>query len=248
MKSLFADYKTPTMHECEMVGREIGLAKRVIQVYFQNARAKSKKALLALQKASGQEPEPPKLPEECKLCGFKYSHKYSVQDHIFTKKHIDMIKVHIESGKPGVCRRPAPQAKLTSSSSGLSSPAPISSGVSDSIFTNTNIPEASSSMNGGEQAMFLQQLQLLQMVSGAGASGSYTSSSTVTDKDSFSATNTTNTTTTNISGSTNNSGLSAEEINLLQLYGLGTSTNIMRPSLSASSGKWNGLLHTFTTH
>ena len=32
MKSLFSDYKTPTMAECEMLGREIGLPKRVVQV------------------------------------------------------------------------------------------------------------------------------------------------------------------------------------------------------------------------
>ncbi|XP_031781828.1 zinc finger homeobox protein 4 isoform X2 [Nasonia vitripennis] len=31
MKSLFSDYKTPTMAECEMLGREIGLPKRVVQ-------------------------------------------------------------------------------------------------------------------------------------------------------------------------------------------------------------------------
>lgn len=34
MKSLFSDYKTPTMSECEMLGHEIGLPKRVVQVNF----------------------------------------------------------------------------------------------------------------------------------------------------------------------------------------------------------------------
>ncbi|KAJ8677417.1 hypothetical protein QAD02_013204 [Eretmocerus hayati] len=34
MKSLFSDYKTPTMAECEMLGQEIGLPKRVVQVRF----------------------------------------------------------------------------------------------------------------------------------------------------------------------------------------------------------------------
>ncbi|KAK7867018.1 hypothetical protein R5R35_006879 [Gryllus longicercus] len=104
MKSLFADYKTPTMAECEMLGREIGLPKRVVQVWFQNARAKEKKNKLALQKALGGPDAPVTLPdmrppEECKLCQFRYSHKYSVQDHIFTKLHIDCVKTHIESGK-----------------------------------------------------------------------------------------------------------------------------------------------------
>ncbi|KAF2883634.1 hypothetical protein ILUMI_22542 [Ignelater luminosus] len=98
MKSLFNDYRTPTMAECEMLGREIGLPKRVVQVWFQNARAKEKKNKIALQKVlGGTEPDNPKLPEECKYCSFKYSHKYSIQDHIFTKGHIHNVKVHLES-------------------------------------------------------------------------------------------------------------------------------------------------------
>ena len=84
MKSIFQEYKTPTMAECEMLGREIGLAKRVVQVWFQNARAKEKKAKLNMHKSF--ELEFPKPPEECSLCRFKYSHKYTIQDHIFTKK------------------------------------------------------------------------------------------------------------------------------------------------------------------
>lgn len=43
MKSLFTDYKTPSMTECDVLGREIGLHKRVVQVWFQNARAKQRK-------------------------------------------------------------------------------------------------------------------------------------------------------------------------------------------------------------
>lgn len=39
MKSLFSDYKTPTMAECEMLGREIGLPKRVVQVSIDGPRA-----------------------------------------------------------------------------------------------------------------------------------------------------------------------------------------------------------------
>lgn len=43
MKSVFAEYKTPSMTECETLGTEIGLHKRVVQVWFQNARAKERK-------------------------------------------------------------------------------------------------------------------------------------------------------------------------------------------------------------
>ena len=40
MKSVFENYKTPTMPECLDLGNNIGLQKRVVQVWFQNARAK----------------------------------------------------------------------------------------------------------------------------------------------------------------------------------------------------------------
>ncbi|KAB7499114.1 Zinc finger homeobox protein 4 [Armadillidium nasatum] len=99
MKTIFNDYKTPTMTECEMFGKEIGLAKRVIQVWFQNARAKEKKAKLALQKVLGTEPENPKPPDECRVCNFTYNHKYSIQDHIFTREHIENMKRYLEKSK-----------------------------------------------------------------------------------------------------------------------------------------------------
>ncbi|KAL3859369.1 hypothetical protein ACJMK2_009592 [Sinanodonta woodiana] len=97
MKNIFQDYKTPTMAECEMLGREIGLAKRVVQVWFQNARAKEKKAKLNTSKTFGHDMDFPKPPEECVLCSFKYSHKYTIQDHIFTKKHIEKLRTFIQS-------------------------------------------------------------------------------------------------------------------------------------------------------
>lgn len=102
MKSIFVDYKTPSMCECENLGKEIGLPKRVVQVWFQNARAKEKKARLAFLKTFGHEMEPPKVSEECSLCGVKYNVKFSpstLQEHIFCRKHIENLKTHIESLK-----------------------------------------------------------------------------------------------------------------------------------------------------
>ncbi|XP_066140563.1 zinc finger homeobox protein 3 isoform X2 [Euwallacea fornicatus] len=112
MKTLFSDYKTPTMAECEGLGREIGLPKRVIQVWFQNARAKEKKSKIALHKVLGQsEGDNPALPDDCKYCNFKYSHKYSIQDHIFTKAHIANVRMYLESqgGKEGQDEFQVPQ-------------------------------------------------------------------------------------------------------------------------------------------
>lgn len=92
------------MAECETLGREVGLPKRVVQVWFQNARAKEKKAKLAFAKSFGQEmPETPtKQPEECKVCNVKYNLKFSstsMQDHLFSKSHIANLKKHIDTIK-----------------------------------------------------------------------------------------------------------------------------------------------------
>ena len=101
MKSIYQFYKTPTMSECEMLGRVIGLAKRVIQVWFQNARAKEKKAKASQTQfqTSGYNTDLdiPPPPEECKLCDFKYSHKYTLQDHLFSRRHIEKVSTHIQA-------------------------------------------------------------------------------------------------------------------------------------------------------
>lgn len=102
MKSIFVDYKTPSMCECENLGKEIGLPKRVVQVWFQNARAKEKKARLAFVKTFGHEMETPKVSEECTLCNVKYNLKFSpstLQEHLFSKKHIENLKIHIDTLK-----------------------------------------------------------------------------------------------------------------------------------------------------
>ncbi|OUC40557.1 homeobox domain protein [Trichinella nativa] len=85
MKYLFQDYKTPTMSECEMLGLEIGLHKRVVQVWFQNARAKERKAFFA-----GTVQNRPDVPaSRCNFCNTAYTSRQTVQDHVFTKQHID---------------------------------------------------------------------------------------------------------------------------------------------------------------
>ncbi|XP_057203465.1 zinc finger homeobox protein 3 isoform X2 [Triplophysa rosa] len=98
LKSCFNDYRTPTMLECEVLGNDIGLPKRVVQVWFQNARAKEKKAKLSMAKHFGINQtsyEGPKT--ECTLCGIKYSARHSVRDHIFSQQHISKVKDTIGS-------------------------------------------------------------------------------------------------------------------------------------------------------
>ena len=57
LKHVFHVHKTPTMAECLDLAQQIGLQKRVVQVWFQNARSKDKKARLSYQEATGREHE-----------------------------------------------------------------------------------------------------------------------------------------------------------------------------------------------
>lgn len=93
LKACFSDYKTPTMLECEALGNDIGLPKRVVQVWFQNARAKEKKAKLSLAKQFGTESTCTDRPKtECTLCCVKYSTCLSVRDHVFSQQHLEKVK------------------------------------------------------------------------------------------------------------------------------------------------------------
>jgi AT-binding transcription factor 1 len=98
MKSVFQFYKTPTMSECASLGKDIGLQKRVVQVWFQNARAKEKKARLQLHQMTGKEPEQPPVPTECGICNYSYSTPTAIQDHLFERLHLENVKLAIEQG------------------------------------------------------------------------------------------------------------------------------------------------------
>ncbi|PAV78945.1 hypothetical protein WR25_06790 [Diploscapter pachys] len=94
MKCVFADYKTPSMTECEVLGKEIGLHKRVVQVWFQNARAKERKV-----RVSNGEEEPmfraQILGTHCTFCGIDYGSRMSLQDHIFSKEHMKNVRAQL---------------------------------------------------------------------------------------------------------------------------------------------------------
>ena len=79
----------------------------IFQVWFQNARAKEKKARLYLQQVTGVEPDMPPTPSGCRWCNIKYPENFAVQEHIFQSSHLGKVKTAIEQGlydpeSPGV--------------------------------------------------------------------------------------------------------------------------------------------------
>jgi len=165
MKSVFEVYKTPTMTECSNLGRDIGLQKRVVQVWFQNARAKEKRAKLQLQQAIGREPDQPPQPEECSLCNFKYGPKFVIQDHIFSKSHLEQVKLAIEHGRydpesPGFALSQT-AAAIQSSNGGHQplSPTPANEGA-----TSLSMLQMTTQVNNGHELMELSSRQNSRML------------------------------------------------------------------------------------
>jgi len=71
-------------------------------VWFQNARAKEKKARLAAGlPAEGSAVQPhrgPTGPDECRLCSVRYSAKTPLQEHVFSRRHIESVRIAVEEG------------------------------------------------------------------------------------------------------------------------------------------------------
>ncbi|XP_053901231.1 zinc finger homeobox protein 2 [Malaclemys terrapin pileata] len=118
MKACYEAYRTPTMQECEVLGEEIGLPKRVIQVWFQNARAKEKKAKAALGEGGPGAPSegPPEPRAECPVCQVKYDFYVSCRGHLFSRGHLAQLKEAVQAqlrseghdGAPGPPLLPVP--------------------------------------------------------------------------------------------------------------------------------------------
>lgn len=71
-------------------------------MWFQNARAKEKKARLAAGlPAEGSAVQPhrgPTGPDECRLCSVRYSAKTPLQEHVFSRRHIESVRIAVEEG------------------------------------------------------------------------------------------------------------------------------------------------------
>ena len=107
MKHVFLYQKMPSMADCSRLAQLIGLQKRVVQVWFQNARSKDKKARAGLPETSGDEISDWK---ECKFCqSSQFSEKFQIVEHVFESDHIENVRLAIERGdyeppSPGVLR------------------------------------------------------------------------------------------------------------------------------------------------
>ncbi|KAG8455424.1 hypothetical protein GDO86_001565 [Hymenochirus boettgeri] len=123
LKACYSEYRTPSMQECDSLGGEIGLQKRVVQVWFQNARAKEKKAKLQGLSGTVTNNDGPQ-PTECSHCNVKYGPTTPCRSHIFSRQHICRLRVAIQQQlkeesryrdtHPSAVVPPVPENKQTS--------------------------------------------------------------------------------------------------------------------------------------
>ncbi|XP_076808236.1 zinc finger homeobox protein 4-like isoform X2 [Clavelina lepadiformis] len=108
LKHSFKGCKMPTLAECETLGNELGLQKRVIQVWFQNARAKEKKHKM-IQQMEGNGVERTELNEEshttthCDVCFpiVRYTSLQHAREHIFSHHHLQRLLLAIDNDGSG---------------------------------------------------------------------------------------------------------------------------------------------------
>jgi hypothetical protein len=116
MRAIYAEHRTPSIGECATVGAKIGLARRVVQVWFQNARAKDKKkAAAAADGSSDEQRQQQQLADDevggidadstssssaagsggvvqCKWCGTVYAAtRCAAREHLFSAEHVGAV-------------------------------------------------------------------------------------------------------------------------------------------------------------
>nr|CAB3267916.1 zinc finger homeobox protein 4-like [Phallusia mammillata] len=99
LKSCFKACKTPSLPECELIGSEVGLPKRVVQVWFQNSRAKEKKYKLKQPQndVNGNFVEE-FLVKECEICypAVHFASQQHAREHTFSRSHLQQLVRHLE--------------------------------------------------------------------------------------------------------------------------------------------------------
>uniref|UniRef100_G3UKI9 Zinc finger homeobox 2 n=1 Tax=Loxodonta africana TaxID=9785 RepID=G3UKI9_LOXAF len=141
MKACYEAYRTPTMQECEVLGEEIGLPKRVIQVWFQNARAKEKKAKLqgAAVGGSGGSNEGPLGAQrtDCPYCDVKYDFYVSCRGHLFSRQHLaklkEAVRAQLKSESKCYDVAPAPEAPPATKAPLTTTPASLPLGAAPAL-------------------------------------------------------------------------------------------------------------------
>ena len=98
---MFLDFKTPSMGECEQIGHELGLSKRVVQVWFQNARSKEKKGKPVVESEFGNHMADGQLAEGINSCQYcpelKFSNSSAYRDHLFGPRHVQAVKISVSA-------------------------------------------------------------------------------------------------------------------------------------------------------
>lgn len=161
-----------------------------MQVWFQNARAKEKKARLAAglpaESSAIQPHRGPTGPDECRLCSVRYSAKTPLQEHVFSRRHIESVRVAVEEGS---LVPPTPGAPIVTGGGGSGSGGGGGSGISNSPVVATTSQQISQQQQSDENlmygsvflhptAMFQSQQQQQQQQHPAGAAASAANTTT----------------------------------------------------------------------
>lgn len=126
-----------------------------MQVWFQNARAKEKKARLAAglpaESSAVQPHRGPTGPDECRLCSVRYSAKTPLQEHVFSRRHIESVRVAVEEGS---LVPPTPGAPIVPGSGGGGGGGGSGPGISNSPVVATTSQQISQQQQSDENMMY----------------------------------------------------------------------------------------------